>query len=121
MVVYKCLKCGEVMMALGGSGGELVCDNEKMQQIAPNKVDASKEKHVPVISEENDGYLVEIGSEPHPMLPEHHIEWISLIIDGVVHLKYLVPGDEPIWKFKVEKGALVEAYAFCNLHGLWKS
>lgn len=46
-----------------------------------NKVDASLEKHVPVVIKENGKIRVEVGSTLHPMLPEHYIEWIALVAE----------------------------------------
>ena len=53
------------------------------------------------------------------MLPEHHIEWIALVDDDKVELKYLKPGEEPKAEFAEVKAGTV--YAYCNLHGLWKA
>jgi superoxide reductase len=47
--IYKCLTCGNIVEVLEAGGGELVCCGEPMKLMAENTVDASKEKHVPVI------------------------------------------------------------------------
>lgn len=84
--------------------------------------DFATEKHVPYIEEQADGYLVKVGKEtPHPMTPEHWIQFIELIIDGNrVYRHFLSPNDAPETFFKVEKGSNVIAREYCNLHGLWK-
>jgi superoxide reductase len=85
-----------------------------------NTVDASLEKHVPVITETERGYKVVIGEVKHPMVPEHHIEWIELIADDLVLRKYLRIGGEPEAEFILDKGAQrLQAREHCNLHGLW--
>ena len=53
------------------------------------------------------------------MLPEHYIEWIALVADEKVVIKYLKPGDEPKAEFHDSKSGTI--YAYCNLHGLWKA
>jgi superoxide reductase len=84
-----------------------------------NTVDAALEKHVPVIEKTEFGYHVKIGSEPHPMTPEHHIEWIELIADNRVYRKELKVGEAPEADFLLETKGLVEAREYCNLHKLW--
>ena len=118
--VYKCNVCGHVITVLHEGSGELVCCNQPMQEMKPNTEDAAEEKHVPVIEEMDKGYVVKIGSAPHPMEDGHYIEWIELVIDGKGCYVYLKPGDEPKASFE-GKGSDVSATAYCNLHGLWKS
>ena len=66
--------------------------------------------------------IVQIGSVPHPMLPEHYIEWVSLQTKFGNQRKALHPGDEPVVCFSICEGDEVEAvYAYCNLHSLWKA
>ena len=60
------------------AGVPIVCCGEKMEALAPNTVEASSEKHLPVVTVENDTVHVNIGSADHPMLPEHFIEWVYL-------------------------------------------
>ena len=63
---------------------------------------------------------VKIGEVTHPMLPEHHIEWIILETKKGVQIKYLEAGDAPEAKFELVDDEAVAAYEYCNLHGLWK-
>ena len=44
-----------------------------MQQLTPNSVEASGEKHIPVVTVEGDKIKVSVGSAEHPMLAEHFI------------------------------------------------
>lgn len=116
--VYRCPICGNVVEVLHSGAGELVCCGQPMVLQKENIVDASLEKHVPVITKTATGYLVKIGSEIHPMTLEHHIEWIELVVSGRVYRKELGIEDTPEAEFCVE-GEGVEARAYCNLHGLW--
>jgi superoxide reductase len=116
---YRCEKCGNIVALIKKGGGTLTCCDQAMTKLVANSTDAAKEKHVPVVSKENGKIHVVVGSTPHPMLPEHHIEWIALVADDKVELKYLKPGEEPKAEFdEVESGTV---YAYCNLHGLWKT
>ncbi|MEG1304899.1 MAG: desulfoferrodoxin family protein, partial [Oscillospiraceae bacterium] len=63
---------------------------------------------------------VTIGSVIHPMLPEHHIEWICLVTEHGIQRKMLAAGDEPKASFAVKDDKPVAVYEYCNLHGLWK-
>jgi superoxide reductase len=99
-------------------GGTLVCCGQEMTKLSANSTDAAQEKHVPVVTNENGKIKVTVGSTLHPMLPEHHIEWIALVSEDRIDLKYLQPGMQPVAEFENVKNGTV--YAYCNLHGLWK-
>ncbi len=91
-------------------------------EIIPNTVDAAKEKHVPVISREGQTVTVTVGEVAHPMLDNHYIGWIVLETKNGQERKELNPGEEPVAQFYVaEDDSLIAAYAYCNLHGLWKA
>ena len=116
--VYKCEKCGNIVELLHVGDGELVCCGEPMKLMAENTVDASKEKHVPVIERIANGWRVTVGAVAHPMEEKHYIQWIELMADGRVYRAMLKPGDKPEAEFNVSAGK-VTAREYCNLHGLW--
>ncbi|HHV94233.1 MAG TPA: desulfoferrodoxin [Firmicutes bacterium] len=118
--VYECQVCGNRVEVIKPGAGTLVCCDQPMKLYEENTVDASTEKHVPVITKTENGYRVQVGSALHPMIPEHYIEWIELVADGMVYRKYLKPGEEPVAEF-ITDAKEVYAREFCNLHGLWKS
>ena len=118
--VYKCEVCGNIVEVLHGGDGDLVCCGQPMTLQAENTVDATKEKHVPVIEKVAGGYKVKIGSVAHPMEEKHYIEWIELIADNKAYRQFLKPGDAPEAFFAVDT-TQVNAREFCNLHGLWKA
>ena len=55
------------------------------------------------------------------MSEEHSILWIALESENGVQRKYLNPGDEPKVEFVLANDRPIAVYAYCNLHGLWKS
>ena len=118
--VYKCAKCGNVVEVLHAGGGTLACCGESMQELKENTVDASKEKHIPVVTTIAGGYKVVVGSIEHPMEATHYIEFIELVTPNGVLRKILNPGDKPEAIFITEEKD-VYAREFCNLHGLWKA
>lgn len=118
--VYKCEVCGNVVEVLVGGKGQLVCCNQPMKLMKENTVDASYEKHVPVIEKTPEGIKVKVGSAPHPMEEKHYIQWIELIVDGKVYRQFLSPGMTPEATFPIT-GETVTAREYCNLHGLWKA
>jgi superoxide reductase len=118
--VYKCEACGNIVEVLHGGGGELVCCGEPMILMTANTVDASKEKHVPVIEQVPGGVKVRVGSVAHPMEAKHYIEWIEIIADGKAYRQFLNPGDAPEAVFSVTAKSIT-AREYCNLHGLWKA
>ncbi len=118
--VYKCNVCGNIVEVVHAAGGTLVCCEQEMALQIENTVDASKEKHVPVVKRVADGYEVLVGSVEHPMEEKHYIEWIELISDNLVLRSNLKPGMKPYAKFTTPELKDVYAREYCNLHGLWK-
>jgi superoxide reductase len=118
--IYKCEVCGNIVEVLHEGVGELVCCGQPMKLLVANTVDASKEKHVPVIEKTATGVKVKIGGVPHPMEEKHYIEWIEIIADGKAYRQFLKPGDAPEATFDI-KATTIEAREHCNIHGLWKS
>jgi superoxide reductase len=68
---------------------------------------------------------VNVGQKPHPMTAAHHIEWVSLYLDGTLVKKVdLALTDKPMATFEVTltPGAhQLKAQENCNLHGLWEN
>jgi superoxide reductase len=118
--IYRCEKCGNIVEILRAGTCVPSCCDQPMTAVAAGSVDASKEKHVPVIERTATGYKVTVGSVLHPMEEKHYIEWIELKAGSLVMRKYLKPGDAPVAEFAVS-AASVEAREYCNLHGLWKN
>ena len=93
-----------------------------MHKLEANTTDAAQEKHVPVIQVEGNLVTVKVGSAVHPMTEEHLISWISLQTKQGNQRKALSAGQEPKAEFMICDGdEVVAAYAYCNLHGLWKA
>ena len=119
--IYKCNLCGNIIEVVNsGNGNNLICCGQPMHLLKENTIDASKEKHVPIIEIKVDKIHIKVGSVDHPMLPEHYIEFIELIADNVSYKKFLKPGDKPEAEFCI-KAKSITAREYCNLHGLWKS
>ena len=117
---YKCQHCGNVIMKFVDSQVPVVCCGEKMKELVPGTVDASLEKHVPVVTKIDDKTIkVQVGSVAHPMLEEHHIAFIYVETEkgGIrVDLK-----DKPEAVVYLGEDKAVAVYEYCNLHGLWKT
>ncbi|HOT62711.1 MAG TPA: desulfoferrodoxin family protein [Treponemataceae bacterium] len=119
---YVCKKCGNLVGMIHASGVKMVCCGEEMTALTPNTVDASKEKHVPVISVSGNLVTVKVGSVEHPMTAEHSIQWIYLETAKGGQRKCLNPGDKPEATFALSADdKAIAAYEYCNLHGLWKA
>ena len=116
---YVCRHCGNLVGMIHSSGAPIVCCGEKMEALEPNTVEASGEKHLPVANRQGDTVHVKVGAAPHPMQPEHSIQWIYLQTTGGGQRKALKPGDAPEATFALGGDTPVAVYAYCNLHGLW--
>jgi superoxide reductase len=118
--IFKCGKCGKIVMVVGNGDGQLVCCGQPMTLQEENTVDASTEKHVPVVESQGPGVLVRVGSVPHPMEEAHHLQWIEVMSGPWLYVKGLKAGDKPEASFPGLSGD-VKARAYCNLHGLWSN
>lgn len=117
---FKCNHCGNVIVKVVDAGVPVMCCGEKMVELVPNTVDASGEKHLPVVTVlDNNSIKIEVGSVHHPMLPEHHISFVYVETEngGIqVNLK-----DKPEAVVYLGEEKAVAVYEYCNLHGLWKT
>lgn len=119
---FICKHCGNIIAMVKPSGVPVVCCGEKMTELIPGTSDGALEKHVPVYQLDGDTVTVRVGSEEHPMVEAHHIEWVSIQTRQGNQRKALTPGEAPEVSFKLCVGDKLEAvYAYCNLHGLWKA
>lgn len=122
MKYYICEHCGNIIEYVKDSGVPVMCCGQKMTEIVPGTSDGAVEKHVPVVTVSGNEVLVQVGSVEHPMVEEHYIEWIVIQTEKGSQKVRLSAGDEPKAKFLlVDNDRLVSAYAYCNLHGLWKA
>ena len=101
------------------------CERDKTAGISPieaNTVEASREKHLPEVTVEGAKITVKVGSVEHPMTEAHYIAFIALETEHGFAVRKLNPADKPEAFFCIDKDDKAEAvYAYCNLHGLWKT
>ncbi len=116
---YVCEHCGNLVGMIHDSGVPMICCGQKMTALEPNTVEASGEKHKPVVTVEGNTVTVQVGSVDHPMLPEHFIQWIYVQTEKGGARKSLQPGEAPSVAFCLGDDKPVAVYAYCNLHGLW--
>lgn len=118
---FICEHCGNLIGMIHDAGVPMMCCGQKMTKLIPGTVDASKEKHIPVATVENNTVKVVVGSVEHPMAEEHHIDWIYLQTDKGGQRKNLEVGAKPEAVFALADEKPIAIYAYCNLHGLWKA
>ena len=118
---YICEHCGNLVEMVHNAGVPMMCCGQKMKELEPGVVEASHEKHIPVASVEGNVVKVSVGSVEHPMAAEHSILWVSLLTDKGVQRKNLEVGKAPVVQFSLVDEKPLAVYAYCNLHGLWKS
>ena len=108
---------GQLVYSIGGAEAL----PETLLALVPNTVEASGEKHIPVVTLEDGAVHVNVGAVDHPMLSEHFIEWVWLETDRGGQLKKLSAGSDPHVTFPLDGEKPLAVYAYCNLHGLWKT
>lgn len=105
---------GVLLSICGGAPG--------LEQLQPGETEGAVEKHLPVIDVDGNRVRVEVGSVHHPMTVEHSIDWIYLQTCCGGYLRWLKADQEPAAVFTIAPGETPKAaYAYCNLHGFWKT
>lgn len=116
-----CEHCGNLVERIEDSGVPMMCCGQVMQEIELGTVEASLEKHVPVISVDENTVEVSVGAVAHPMVAEHSILWVYLQTDKGCQRKHLAIDKVPSVTFALADEKPLTVYAYCNLHGLWKA
>ena len=118
---FICEHCGNIVGMIHDAGVPLKCCGQNMTKLEPGTVEASHEKHIPVVSVNGNEVKVDVGSVKHPMSEEHSILWVYLQTDRGGQRKCLAVGSEPVVTFALSDEMTVAVYAYSNLHGLWKA
>ncbi len=117
-----CEICGNLIDKTSNIESTPVCCGNVMKELVPNMTEAAGEKHIPVIEIKDNIATVTVGEVLHPMLEEHFIKWIYLETNKGIKKVNLKPDMEPIAKFDLLDGEeVIGAYAYCNLHSLWRT
>ena len=121
MKFYRCKECHKII-AVADDELNIGQNNCNMEEVIPNTVEASKEKHIPVVTVEGNIVKVCVGEVSHSMLEEHHIAWIILQTKFGNQRVTLSPNHEPVAEFALLPGdEVIRAIAYCNIHGLWSN
>ena len=119
---FACAQCGTVIEEISGNQDEYPCSGRPLKKLTPNTSEGAQEKHLPVVEQDGKNITVKVGSVFHPMTEEHSIEWVSLQTRKGSQRVRLNPNAEPVAQFVLADGdEAVAAYAYCNLHGFWKT
>ena len=118
---YICEHCGNLIGMINDSGVPMMCCGQKMTKLEAGVVEASREKHIPVVDYDGNTVKVTVGEVAHPMTEEHSILWVYLQTNKGGQRKCLEVGGEPTVTFALYDEEPVAVYAYCNLHGLWKT
>ena len=118
---YICKQCGNMVGLIEDKGMPILCCGKRMSELVPNTVEAGLEKHLPVVTVSGNNISVIIGSAPHPMEEAHHIGFVYVETEWGGQRKCLKIGDEPKLSFCFTDDKPVAVFAYCNLHGLWKT
>ncbi len=113
----------EIWYLMEGKGENIKHGKEEGFTILdPAMAEGAGEKHIPVVERDGQKIKVSVGSVLHPMTEEHSIGWIFLETKQGGQLVRLSPDKEPVAEFVLAgDDQPVAAYAYCNLHGFWKT
>ena len=118
---YVCEHCGNVIEKVHDAGGPVVCCGQRMTELVPGTVEASREKHLPEVRVDGNAVHGSVGSVAHPMIEEHSILWVYLQTDKGGQMKHLAVGEAPTVSFALADEQPIAVFAYCNLHGLWRT
>ncbi|MBP3691929.1 MAG: desulfoferrodoxin [Clostridia bacterium] len=118
---FVCEKCGNLVGMINDSGVPMMCCGQQMTHIKPNHTDGAKEKHKPVVTVEGNAVKAKIGDVLHPMSSDHSIMWAYLQTDRGGQRKCFEENSTPEVTFLLNDENPVAVYAYCNLHGLWRT
>lgn len=117
---FHCPCCGGVFTYLSAPCRLPLCCGRRVTQLNTNSC-GERMVHLPVIECQGSLVTVQVGQTPHPMTPEHLIQWIGLQTTCGTQYRFLKPGGAPSAQFALAPGEQVQAaIAHCNLHGLWE-
>lgn len=119
---FACETCNTIIEEIHGDKQEYSCNGTKLQELIPNTSEGAQEKHLPVTEQNGNRVTVKVGNIFHPMSEEHSIEWVYLETEKGCQRVNLSKDEEPAAEFVLPEGDHpVAAYAYCNLHGFWKT
>jgi len=94
-----------------------------------------RESHTPKIEapaqvKPDEQFSLKVTVGPHPNTVEHSIRWIMVMFEeegrafnpvylGKASLNPVTTQPEIILNLKLQKGGVIHAVEYCNLHGLW--
>lgn len=116
--LFRCEICGNIVQVMHSGAGELVCCGKPMTLLKAHILNEEKqEKHVPIFIDNK----IQVGSVPHPMIEEHHIEFIQAMTEDqkTVMTKFLEINNIPEMIINGDINYCT-AREYCNIHGLWQ-
>ena len=119
---FICNHCGNIIDMIKNQGVPIKCCSENMKEITAGASEGAKEKHTPVYRINGETVTVSVGETEHPMTPEHYIDWVCIETEEGFQFKKLKSDMPAKASFLLtEDDNFKAAYAFCNLHSLWKA
>ena len=114
MNFYAVSPHSEVVTFLNNFGAPISSCGRRMRPLASGSGGGSPEVHVPILSINGNEVTVHVGTQPHPMLSVHYIQWIVLECANSRQCRFLVPGQEPKATFLLTDGDQVEAAIYTD-------
>lgn len=119
MKLYKCRDTGLLLEEINNFNNDLELSFCSIKGYFPKEHEEGlTEKHIPEYERNGNVIKVTVGSVPHPMTKEHHIECVTLETNKGLYRKMLK--DSPTISFSIDDDEeIINIYSYCNLHGLW--
>lgn len=120
---YFCPVCGNLVMMVMDSGAVPSCCGQQMEELKPHTHEnpQGQEAHLPVVTRVDAcSVKVSVGAKMHPALDTHHIVFVYVETPNGGIIRFLEPTQQPEVTLCTCDNPTA-AYAYCNIHGLWKS
>jgi len=118
MKIYRCNKCGRVLVSIFETNHPLKCC-EEMELLKVHEEDELFDNHSPIIARGYNGIRVEIGEDIHQNYDDDYISFVILVSDSGYRISYLSKEDKPIVDIYPNEH-VKKVYSYCTKHGLWK-
>jgi len=118
---YICKTCGNLVGKIDDGRVPMHCCGKPMEELVPNTSEGAGEKHLPVFAFKDNVLEVSVGSVLHPMSEDHNIAWVYVETEKGGQRKMLRVNETPKTSFCLVDDKPLSVFAYCNLHGLWKT
>lgn len=120
MKFYMCSKCNQMYFSEDKASDNLVCCEEKVEELVPIEIGDVLDHHGIVIRKTGNFVNISINDK-HPMIETHFIKFIALQTNEGFQYKELDYLKERKTTFILSNTeTIIQIYTYCNIHMLFR-